>query len=177
MTASPLSASRFQIVERPFASPGKCAGCGCVDRPVVDTRVDIEFYGVIYFCLSCLEEIATTIDMVPKRVLQFAEEAATQSFNSYVEKNNLKVITREQYELSVSALLNLRNAFDASDVSNVAEADEADESTDSEEPRTESVSGNNADEKPRQDNRSPRNKRSASVSADNGDGANLFNLD
>lgn len=47
---------RFKLLERPVALPGKCACCGAVDRPVVDFGFDLDFYGVVYLCTTCLGE-------------------------------------------------------------------------------------------------------------------------
>lgn len=48
--------SRFQVTQRPVVSPGKCASCGSVERPVVDFGLDIDFYGTVYLCVDCISE-------------------------------------------------------------------------------------------------------------------------
>lgn len=64
---------RFRYLERPAIAPGKCAVCGAVDRPVVDIGLDLDFYGVVYFCVDCLGEAsrvanAHATDTVPQAV-------------------------------------------------------------------------------------------------------------
>ena len=55
--------SRIQIVDAPPAAPGHCAICGTTQGPMVDFGMNMEFYGVIYFCVeSCLVELANSFD-------------------------------------------------------------------------------------------------------------------
>ena len=96
--------SRFQLLDRPVAAPGKCLICGAVDRPVVDTRWDVQFYGVIYFCVTCLAEVAGIIGMVDGGPVREAEANSAQVFERFVSDNDLKVIAGEQYRAWVSAV-------------------------------------------------------------------------
>lgn len=89
--------SRFKIVERPFAAPGKCAVCGATEKPVVDFGFDLDWYGVVYFCLDCLTEVASTIGMVPHEALTVLEGEFEQTLNTYLTTNKLRLITDEQY--------------------------------------------------------------------------------
>lgn len=60
MTAS---LDRIQIQEAPMAAPGHCALCGTTQGPVVDFGMEMEFYGVIYFCIdNCLVQLANAFD-------------------------------------------------------------------------------------------------------------------
>lgn len=55
--------SRIQVVDAPPAAPGHCALCGTTQGPMVDFGMNMEFYGVIYFCIeNCLVELANSFD-------------------------------------------------------------------------------------------------------------------
>lgn len=51
----------------PPAAPGKCVVCGYSggkdedDRTFIDFGFDLDYYGVVYFCSSCMVEIANVI--------------------------------------------------------------------------------------------------------------------
>jgi hypothetical protein len=85
------------LLDRPQAIPGKCVVCGAVDRPVVDTTWSIDYYGVVYFCVFCLTEVASIIGMVDGKLLEAAEANSARQIEDYIQKNDLKVITNEQY--------------------------------------------------------------------------------
>lgn len=58
-----VSVGRIQIQEAPMAAPGHCALCGTTQGPVVDFGMEMEFYGVIYFCIdNCLVQLANSFD-------------------------------------------------------------------------------------------------------------------
>lgn len=57
------SLGRIQIVDAPPAAPGHCAICGTTQGPMVDFGMNVEFFGVIYFCVAgCLVELANSFD-------------------------------------------------------------------------------------------------------------------
>lgn len=89
--------SRFRLLDRPLAIPGKCGICGAVDRPVVDTGWSIDYYGVFYFCVSCLTEVAEIIGMVSSDLLREAELDSARQFEDQLKKRDLKVVPNEQY--------------------------------------------------------------------------------
>jgi hypothetical protein len=64
---------RFKLLDRPAALPGKCAVCGAVDKPVVDIGLDLDFYGVVYFCVECMKAAAEILGMVDGALLTRAE--------------------------------------------------------------------------------------------------------
>jgi hypothetical protein len=64
---------RFKLMDRPAALPGKCAVCGAVDKPVIDIGLDLEFYGVVYFCVECMRSAAEVLGMVDGALLTRAE--------------------------------------------------------------------------------------------------------
>ena len=108
---TPRPTDRFKLTNVPLVSPGKCACCGAVDRPVVDFDMTIEFYGAVLFCVTCLTEAATVIDMVPAIELIAAEESATLSFDSQLKQRDLRTITNEQYQSISMAISNLSDAI------------------------------------------------------------------
>jgi len=55
--------SRMRLLDKPLLTPGKCAVCGAVDKKVVDTGSDLDWYGRIYFCLDCGIQIGTVFGM------------------------------------------------------------------------------------------------------------------
>ena len=54
---------RFKYSERPMASPGKCAVCGAVDKPVIDFGMDLDFYGAVLMCTECIRTAAEVADL------------------------------------------------------------------------------------------------------------------
>ena len=61
---------RVQLVTgTPQMAPGKCVICGTSGDSAsrfIDTGWDIDFYGVVYFCLNCIKEAAAVLSMVPE---------------------------------------------------------------------------------------------------------------
>lgn len=64
---------RFKLMDRPAALPGNCAVCGAVNKPVIDIGLDLEFYGVVYFCVECMRSAAEILGMVDGALLTRAE--------------------------------------------------------------------------------------------------------
>lgn len=55
--------SRFQVLERPVSTPGKCRCCGSAVNKVVDFGADDD-EGVIYLCENCIIEAASRFGAV-----------------------------------------------------------------------------------------------------------------
>ena len=55
--------SRFQVTTRPMAAPGHCAVCGGVDKPVVDFNLQLEFFGAVLICVSCMRAAMQIINI------------------------------------------------------------------------------------------------------------------
>jgi hypothetical protein len=61
--------SHVQLVDTPLQSPGTCVLCGvagpCSDgRKFVDFGLQIEFYGAVVFCTSCIGSVATVAGFI-----------------------------------------------------------------------------------------------------------------
>lgn len=89
---------RFRVLERPSVAPGKCGVCGAVDKPVIDFGFDLDYYGVVYFCIECICEAASLLGMVPNNELVTAQlvqqdladrlETSGELINEYVNRIN-----------------------------------------------------------------------------------------
>ena len=94
----PLS-GRIKLLSNPDALPAKCAICGYPggdQRKFVDFGLDIDYYGVIYLCTDCMNEIAVGIGyLLPEVVTKITAE-------NELLKEALKVAQADQeilYEL------------------------------------------------------------------------------
>jgi hypothetical protein len=73
MTSEYDPSGKFQRVSSgDMALPAQCASCGTVDNPsgFVDTKIDAEFYGVIYFCCDCAFELTTVFPEAPYHTMR-----------------------------------------------------------------------------------------------------------
>ena len=102
---------RFKLTNLPLVTPGKCACCGAVNRPVVDFDMTVQFYGAILLCITCLAEAARTIDMIPAIELHAAELSATQSLSTQLTALGMRTITDEQFELIFGAFNHLSDSL------------------------------------------------------------------
>lgn len=68
------SLDRVRVVHgTPPASPGKCVicgNCGDKDSKFIDFGFDIDFYGVVYFCKDCINQVLTILMYVPIEELE-----------------------------------------------------------------------------------------------------------
>lgn len=60
--------SRFQYSQRPQALPGNCAVCGTVERPVLDFGTQIDGYGAVLICDSCIRAAVQVLDILQGKV-------------------------------------------------------------------------------------------------------------
>lgn len=126
---SPLN-SRFQLSPLPSANPGHCAVCGCVDRPVVDFGMTIQFFGAVLICVVCMTEAAKVIQMVPISELHAAEESLTQSFDVQLAEKKMVAIPNDRYDaiaVAVGGLLDLVLPIGLGSNALVADPDESPE--------------------------------------------------
>lgn len=106
---------RFRLLDKPVAMPGKCSVCGSVEREVLDFGLDVEFYGAVVICVSCLTEAAGLLDMVPGsklRTARLVQQAHVQEVNEAGE-------VASEYAARISSLLSeftdrLRSIYDPS---------------------------------------------------------------
>ena len=108
----PLLNSRFKLIDRPIVPPGKCAVCGTVDRPVIDFGLNVDFYGAMYLCVTCLTEVSSSIlQMVPLDTVVKIQEVAEQSVQKYLRETNRRAVSDEWYERVVGAVDSLYTDF------------------------------------------------------------------
>jgi hypothetical protein len=77
---------RFHVLDQPYAAPSKCAFCGLghsQDGKVsfIDTTLDLDFYGVVYICSTCLTEIAASLDYVSPQYWKTLKESYDQIYD------------------------------------------------------------------------------------------------
>jgi hypothetical protein len=70
-------ASRIQVLEAPRMNPGTCVICGAArtdDRDYLDFGLTIDFYGVVYFCTLCFQEVCNHLGFLTKEQVIALEE-------------------------------------------------------------------------------------------------------
>ena len=107
--------SRFKLTNLPLVTPGKCACCGAVDRPVVDFDMTVQFYGAVLLCITCLAEAARLIDMTDGANVRTAELSATLSLSTQLAQLGMRTITDEQFDCVLNAFDELNSIIDAID--------------------------------------------------------------
>lgn len=66
------------VIGTPPMSPGQCVICGTPgnsETQFIDTGWDVDFYGVVYFCMDCIKEAAAVLSMVPVEKLTEAVDS------------------------------------------------------------------------------------------------------
>lgn len=110
MTALPLT-SRFHMVEKPVAHPGKCIVCGAVDRACIDFGMDIDDYGAVYFCFDCMREGGLAAGLIHPDVYTHDTLGAKQLLHTYLYEHNMRVVSSEFMDNFNRLLDSLANAF------------------------------------------------------------------
>mgnify|MGYP007132574797 CR=1 FL=1 len=154
--------SRFQVLERPVAHPGKCRCCGSALNKVVDFGADDD-EGVIYLCENCIIEAASRFGAVTAQ-----EHQATVSQLNDVLRANEKA-GEYANELTTDIGFATSRFFDrirglADSESTEASSPDSDESGDSD-----SENSGDAERTDNKDSKPTRKSRSSSVSATPGD--------
>lgn len=171
--------SRFKILERPCANPGKCAVCGSSDRPVVDFGFDLDWYGTVYFCVKCLTEIASVVNMVPVEALHAYEGEFEQTLNKHLSDNNLMLVPRELFNNAVRSVAVLSDcAADSVRSIRVEDANGVHGENDATTGNSDAIApdySNGAEQTPKQSPSSAVRKGRNKLSADSVDG-DLFSL-
>ncbi len=58
--------SKFNSLNSYPAAPGCCVSCGSTRTPTIDTSVSVDYYGAVYFCYLCAQEIGRAAGLVDK---------------------------------------------------------------------------------------------------------------
>ena len=111
MTTAQSSTSRFQVVERPFALPAKCLVCGGGNKRSLDFVCNIPIYGAVDLCIECVGEAARQFGFLSPGELVDSKLRTEQSLNTYLNDNDLVVISREQYNSIADAVRSLSDDF------------------------------------------------------------------
>ncbi len=89
---------KFQVVkDNQLIAPGKCAGCGKISGDFVDIGLELDFYGVVYICVSCMVEVANQLQYyspVQQKIIR----------DSNVKLREINAKLREKLEKSNAAL-------------------------------------------------------------------------
>lgn len=79
---------RVQLVNgTPPMSPAKCVICGTSgdsESKFIDTGWDIDFYGVVYFCLNCIREAAAVLSMIPAEKYDYLLDSHNELDYKYI---------------------------------------------------------------------------------------------
>ena len=77
---------RFHVLDQPYAAPSKCAFCGLGHSnegkvSFIDTTLDLDFYGVVYICSTCLTEISSSLGYIGKEAWGDIKRALDDKLN------------------------------------------------------------------------------------------------
>ncbi len=98
-----LRMSKYRVLPVADTQPGKCANCGASKRDgrsYVDFGLDIPWFGTIYLCSLCLEDIARNVglfDSLNKR-LNEADERADKNAALLAKGEELRVALTNGFE-------------------------------------------------------------------------------
>jgi hypothetical protein len=140
--------SRIQILNTPVAAPGTCVICGSAgddNRSFIDFGLNIDYFGVIYFCTICFAEIAVACNFVDnthyRELLQRNQELTEALEQAQLRNESLNDTFRKHFA-GDSPVDTLRDTSDHYEVSRTLEgsnqyavisAEDVDESSDVEE--------------------------------------------
>lgn len=175
MTVLPPT-SRFQIVERPVAHPGKCVVCGATDRPVLDWNMDIEDFGTVYVCLDCGSEMARALGFSSPDEVEAIRLEAGQSITAYLDERDEKVISNELYAALSHCVSVFAVTHGSGDVYLDAPVVDAGGSADGSESTSVRPDNEATGEDAGQGDKPSRGGGSASIPADTSDDLGLLNL-
>ena len=126
---------RFHIIEgTPPSLPGKCSVCGTTEGTFVDFGLDLDYYGVVYFCLdNCLVEMANAVDYHSPRQWKML----MNSYNEIREAYNNLVDENERLRNAVDSFNNLALPDAPVNISNLVLSEESNEKSSESNPSTE----------------------------------------
>lgn len=104
--------ARVKVLEKPVAHPGKCVVCGAVNTSVVDIGLDVDNYGVIYFCVTCLAEIGRAIHLVPTAELMDNSRETESIVKDYCDRTNQVLVNVDTVRVIGSSVFALANCVD-----------------------------------------------------------------
>jgi hypothetical protein len=161
-----LLQSRFQLLPRPAASPGKCSVCGVVNREVIDFGLDIEFYGAVVICTECMISASARLNLVPvAEVLILREKLAHVSKAAQTVQSLFDDCVVDFIERTNRLESDIRNHFTSSNM-DVNKTSEQDKSSDADND-TSSVGTSE------QDNNVDSNERPNELSSSTSDGSSF----
>lgn len=137
---------RFHIIEgTPPSLPGKCSVCGTTEGTFVDFGLDLDYYGVVYFCLdNCLVEMANAVDYHSPRQWKML----MNSYNEIRETYNNLVDENERLRNAVDSFNNLSLPDAPVSISNLVLSEKSDK--ESSEPDSSAEGDNTGSEEPEQ---------------------------
>lgn len=115
---------RFQVIEgSPPVMPHNCSICGSIRGKFIDFGLDVDYYGRVYFCESCLLSAAKVFGLVSKEVWDKSQELIA------ILEDHTKKLLKENNEFrnSIAALTNIISQ--RNDLLNPAEIPERRENT------------------------------------------------
>lgn len=81
---------RFILIpEERLMAPGCCMVCNSITGDFIDFLFDQDFYGAVYFCISCIKQAGLKIGLVPINIL----ESMQKEMNSLIATLKQKDIT------------------------------------------------------------------------------------
>lgn len=119
---------RIMIIARPLTLPGNCAVCGFSGtvqgaegdtRVFIDFQLDIDYFGRVYFCSTCLLEAANLLGWL-------GVEQAEKLRATIASQESELIVLREQNERLRSSLASLLGQSD-DNISSVLPDDRKDE--------------------------------------------------
>ena len=119
---------RIMVIARPLTLPGICAVCGYSGtvqgaegdtRVFIDFQLDIDYYGRVYFCSTCLLEAANLLGWL-------GVEQAEKMRETIATQESELIVLREQNERLRSSLASLLGKSD-DDIRSVLADDSSDE--------------------------------------------------
>lgn len=90
-TLNHTTLDRMQFIDASSAVlPQACIGCKGFSGRFLDTGLDIDYYGVVYFCDVCLISIIMRLGYIPvdqREALQFECQDLQKQLNALIEEN------------------------------------------------------------------------------------------
>lgn len=111
-----LRMSKYKILATPYYKPGKCANCGASKddgRKYIDFGLEVDWYGIVYICGSCLSDVANAVglfDRLNLRILDL-EKALEEEKKNKTSLDELKEKGVEIQETIISRFRELEDFY------------------------------------------------------------------